>query len=201
MLKKTRVLINLLVLLICLICVNISFAQTNSRHVHVNGYYRSNGTYVQPYFRTAPNSTNRDNFSTTGNVNPYTGKPGWISPDSKYNTFYKADYTYTPKTLNGGNTSYSSSQQQSYQSNNTLLIKHKDRVYIEDENGHYTCYLTVEDERTYKIYNMEDVQILYLVINHRGDWRLFNTNGMGAIQNYATHFFNMLVIISNFSLR
>ena len=28
-----------------------------------------------------------------------------------------------------------------------------------------------------------------------------NIKAMGAIQNYATHFFNMLVIISNFSLR
>ena len=63
-----------------------TFAQTNTRHVKVSGYYRNNGTYVQPYFRTAPNSTNRDNFSTKGNTNPYTGKPGWIEPDSKNNT-------------------------------------------------------------------------------------------------------------------
>jgi hypothetical protein len=178
MLKKMKVLINLLILLLCLICVNISFAQTNSRHVHISGHYRSNGTYVQPYFRTAPNSTNRDNFSTTGNVNPYTGKPGWISPDSKYNTFYQAEYTYVPKISDKGNTSYSGSQQQSFESNTTLLTKHKDRAYIEDEHGNYTCYLTLQDERTYKIYNMDDVQILYLVVNHRGDWRLFNTNGI-----------------------
>ena len=178
MFKKMRVLINLLVLVLCIICVNITLAQTNSRHVHVNGYYRSNGTYVQPYFRTAPNSTNRDNFSTKGNVNPYTGKPGWISPDSKYNTFYQTDHTYIPKKLNEGNTSYSSSPQQGYQSNTTVLTKYKDRVYIVDEYGNYSCYMTVQDERTYKVYNMNDTQILYIVINHRGDWRLFNTNGI-----------------------
>lgn len=59
------------------------FAQTNSNHVHVDGYYRSNGTYVAPHYRTAPNSTNRDNFSTLGNTNPYTNQPGWIAPDNK----------------------------------------------------------------------------------------------------------------------
>lgn len=44
--------------------------------VHVNGYTRADGTYVQPYERTAPNSTVNDNYSTSGNVNPYTGTAG-----------------------------------------------------------------------------------------------------------------------------
>lgn len=86
---------------------SIVFAQTNPEHVKVKGYYKSNGTYVQPYYRTAPNSTNKDNFSTKGNVNPYTGKPGYIQPDSKsssipskntnyYNNKSYSTPTYTP---------------------------------------------------------------------------------------------------------
>jgi len=59
--------------------------QTNSNHVKVDGYYRSDGTYVNPYYRTAPNKTNKDNFSTRGNVNPYTDKSGWIYPDNHHN--------------------------------------------------------------------------------------------------------------------
>jgi hypothetical protein len=51
---------------------------TNPNHVHVDSYYKSNGTYVEPYIRTAPNSTIRDNFSTSPNLNPYTGKIGTI---------------------------------------------------------------------------------------------------------------------------
>ena len=39
--------------------------------VSVRGYYRSNGTYVKPHMRTAPNGTKRDNFSYKGNTNPY----------------------------------------------------------------------------------------------------------------------------------
>ena len=68
----------LLLFFLLIICLGFVFSQTNSKHVRVSGYTRKDGTYVQPYFRTAPNSTNRDNFSTKGNVNPYTGKAGWI---------------------------------------------------------------------------------------------------------------------------
>tara|TARA_R110000868_G_scaffold121097_4_gene321350 strand:- start:4598 stop:5593 length:996 start_codon:yes stop_codon:yes gene_type:complete len=51
---------------------------TNPNHVPVDGYYKSNGTYVEPYTRTAPNTTIIDNFSTSPNLNPYTGKIGTI---------------------------------------------------------------------------------------------------------------------------
>ena len=76
-------------------CLGFIFGQTNPKHIRVGGNYKQDGTYVQPYFRTAPNSTNRDNFSTKGNDNPYTGKSGWIEPDSKYNTLYYNTYTYS----------------------------------------------------------------------------------------------------------
>ena len=37
---------------------------------------RRDGSYVQSHFRTSPNHTRIDNWSTKGNVNPYTGKKG-----------------------------------------------------------------------------------------------------------------------------
>jgi hypothetical protein len=43
---------------------------------YVHGYFRSSGTYVQPYYRSSPNGTVRDNYSYLGNVNPHTGKVG-----------------------------------------------------------------------------------------------------------------------------
>src|SRR5690349_2202811 len=48
--------------------------------VHVRGYTRKDGTYVPGYDRTAPNDTKLDNWSTEGNVNPETGKPGTKNP-------------------------------------------------------------------------------------------------------------------------
>ena len=47
----------------------------------VSGYYKDNGTYVDSYVRTSPNSTNWDNFSTSGNSNPYTGSTGYRARD------------------------------------------------------------------------------------------------------------------------
>jgi len=44
--------------------------------VFVNGYIRSNGTYVSPHYRSAPDGNVYNNWSTVGNVNPYTGDPG-----------------------------------------------------------------------------------------------------------------------------
>ncbi|QJD80208.1 hypothetical protein [Spirosoma rhododendri] len=141
------------------------FGQTNPNHVRVSGYTRKDGTYVQPYFRTAPNATNRDNFSTTGNINPYTGKPGWIEPDSRYSTFYYNTYTYP-----------SASNKSRYVINSTEPPKYRDRTYVEDEYGKYSCYLIPKDKRTFNIYDMSDNLILYLVVNHRGDWRIFDSN-------------------------
>lgn len=59
-----------------------SYESQNTQPVHVSGYERANGTYVQPYERTTPNSTRSDNYSTKGNVNPYTGKAGTRDPYS-----------------------------------------------------------------------------------------------------------------------
>lgn len=45
-----------------------------------SGYVRSNGTYVKPSGATNPNRTQFDNYSTKGNVNPYSGAVGTKQP-------------------------------------------------------------------------------------------------------------------------
>ena len=47
---------------------------------HVDGYVRKDGTYVAPHFRTTPDSSRSNNFSSQGNVNPYTGQTGTVNP-------------------------------------------------------------------------------------------------------------------------
>jgi hypothetical protein len=50
---------------------------TGSTGVHtVRSYNRRNGTHVDSYHATNRNRTKNDNFTTRGNVNPYTGKAG-----------------------------------------------------------------------------------------------------------------------------
>jgi len=48
--------------------------------VFVNGYITGDGNYVQSHYRTPPDNTQYNNYSTVGNVNPYTGKAGYIQP-------------------------------------------------------------------------------------------------------------------------
>jgi len=62
---------------------------------YVNGYTRSNGTYVQGYNRTSADSSLYNNYSTRGNTNPYTGRAGTVNPNS-YNrqTSYGSSSSY-----------------------------------------------------------------------------------------------------------
>ncbi|MGJ3194706.1 hypothetical protein [Peribacillus frigoritolerans] len=64
--------------------------------VHVNGYFRKNGTYVQPHYRSDPDGVVFNNFSTFGNFNPYTGKLG--TKRSEYNNFSPYSNSYNPFT-------------------------------------------------------------------------------------------------------
>ncbi len=53
----------------------------------VKGYYRKDGTYVKPHWRSSPNSSVWDNWSTKGNVNPYTQTPpSTYYPAPSFNT-------------------------------------------------------------------------------------------------------------------
>jgi len=46
----------------------------------VQGYTKKDRTVVSPYQRTAPNGTQKDNWSSKPNVNPYTGNEGTKEP-------------------------------------------------------------------------------------------------------------------------
>lgn len=67
-----------------------AFAQT-----YVSPYTRRDGTQVEGHWRTAPNSTVDDNYSTRGNVNPYTGQAG-TEPRSYERPYQPPASIYTP---------------------------------------------------------------------------------------------------------
>lgn len=85
----------------------------SSSDVYVNGYVRKDGTVVPGYYRSAPNHTNRDNFSTKGNTNPYTGSKGYIKADNKSSNYTYSNHSNSNKTYGVSNSS----------SNNTSLKK------------------------------------------------------------------------------
>ena len=86
MLKPRTLLLSLLTMVLLSLTVSLAFAQ-----VYVGGYYRSNGTYVQPHYRSLPDGNPFNNYSTRGNINPYTGSYGTRNP---YSTRPRSFYTY-----------------------------------------------------------------------------------------------------------
>ena len=73
---------------------------------YVRGYYRSNGSYVMPHYRTRADSNFYNNYSTYPNVNPYTGRTGTRRTPSYSSPTYRS-YSYP---------SYRSSSPYSYRS-------------------------------------------------------------------------------------
>jgi len=64
-----------------LIASVVIFAPTiAAAQTHVDGHFRRDGTYVPPHYRTNPDGNALNNWSTRGNVNPYTGERGTVDP-------------------------------------------------------------------------------------------------------------------------
>lgn len=59
---------------LCFVAVGAS-AQT-----YVQPHTRKDGTFVEGHWRSAPNQTRLDNYSTQGNSNPFTGQQGTQNP-------------------------------------------------------------------------------------------------------------------------
>ena len=66
--------------ILSLIFVLTSFGISFGQNVHVKGYTKKDGTYVQPHYRSRPDGNVFNNWSTKGNTNPYTGKRGTVDP-------------------------------------------------------------------------------------------------------------------------
>lgn len=60
--------------------VVITLLAASAFAAQVRGYTRSDGTYVAPHYRSVPDGNKFNNYSTQGNVNPYTGQQGTVNP-------------------------------------------------------------------------------------------------------------------------
>lgn len=66
-------------LLVLMLVVLVSGA-AEAHGTRVRSYTTRRGTHVSSHHRSSANHTKRDNYSTKGNVNPYTGKRGTKNP-------------------------------------------------------------------------------------------------------------------------
>ena len=64
------------------------FSTIADASVRVKGYYRKDGTYVQPHYRSNPDSNPYNNWSYPGNTNPYTGETAPGNPDTYLKNYY-----------------------------------------------------------------------------------------------------------------
>ncbi len=81
----------------CLLISTISYSQ-----VHVKGYYRKDGTYVKPHYRSNPDGNPYNNWSYPGNTNPYTGKTATGNTDTYLNNYNnKSNNSYSANAYGG----------------------------------------------------------------------------------------------------
>jgi hypothetical protein len=91
-----RQLMTILVILVVVCATTL----TADAAVRVRGYYRSNGTYVQPHYRSNPDGNFWNNWSTYPNINPYTGAIGTRRTPS-----YSGSYSWSSPSYNWGSSS------------------------------------------------------------------------------------------------
>ena len=94
-------------LLIAAICSVVLTSPTlagppkSSRDVQVRGYTNKNGTRVSPHHGSNPDGNFKNNWSTKGNINPYTLKEGTkvtpptASGNSAYSRSYRSGFSAT----------------------------------------------------------------------------------------------------------
>jgi len=90
--KKSIILAVALLVLMSFLTVSLAEAE------RVRGYYKQNGTYVQPYYRTNPDRNPYNNYSFPGNYNPNTGRVTPGNPDTYQNRYHNPSYPrlYSP---------------------------------------------------------------------------------------------------------
>lgn len=81
--------------------------------VKVNGYFRKDGTYVKPHYRSNPDGNPYNNYSFPGNTNPYTGVVAPGNSQTYLNNYYSTGATAPTGSYTSGTTLpvYSSSVQ------------------------------------------------------------------------------------------
>lgn len=121
--------------LLCLVLgSSLAFAgpKGGSSPVAVRGYVKKDGTYVQPHMRSAPDGNFSNNWSTVGNVNPYTGVAGTKTMPSNATPANNAG-----ESSGGGNVSGTSTAPNAYSAN---LEPISDNVIATPELQHTDSY-------------------------------------------------------------
>lgn len=56
--------------------VSVYYDSNENKYIYIKGYTKKNGTIIKGYYRSLPDKDKSNNWSTKGNINPFTGKKG-----------------------------------------------------------------------------------------------------------------------------
>jgi len=57
--------------------VSVYYDKDGKKYTYVKGYKKQDGTYIKGYYRSVSDKDKSNNWSSKGNINPYTGKKGY----------------------------------------------------------------------------------------------------------------------------
>ena len=86
--KKELTMTNTIKTAVIMVVGLFMFAGEIDAQTYVNGYYKSNGTYVESYLRTSPDSSPYNNYNYPGNYNPNKGTTTTGSQSSYLKDYY-----------------------------------------------------------------------------------------------------------------
>lgn len=139
--------------------------------VKVKGYVKKDGTYVQPHVRTKPDGYKYNNYSSYGNINPYTGKSGTKGSPSNYQ-----QYNFGTNASSG-----------SYSYKSTTKEYEKDNSITNDDYNLYMVYFSKEGSEFYEVFSIKNntsydvnrikVRLMYYVDGECVDYRDVSLDG------------------------
>ncbi|MHC0440274.1 hypothetical protein [Flavobacterium sp. 3-210] len=126
----------------CFLLLFLSCLSSFAQDVWVNSYVRTDGTVVPAHYRTNRDYTVNNNYTTEGNINPYTGKAGTLPRDNVYPI-------QTPLNLPLISTKQNNNSSNSYQINVTTALSGSYNVpLIEEQIFENGKWKTIKEEKS-----------------------------------------------------
>ena len=160
-----------------ILCIILSlFVLLAESQVSVKGYYRKDGTYVAPHYRSNPDGNPYNNWSFPENVNPYTGKIATGNPDTYLKNYYKL---YSKHHTNSLLKNYTNNLCYTDFSNLTISF-----YSIYNRNGKTTGFIEPYDEGVYKILNIDRRPIGYVKTKNNGKYKVYDLYGYKVTSSF-----------------
>ncbi|MEO9483511.1 MAG: hypothetical protein ABJG47_08710 [Ekhidna sp.] len=150
--------LRVLLLIALLSSIYISYSQ-----VKVKGYYRKDGTYVKPHYRSNPDGNPYNNWSYPGNVNPYTGKVAKGNPDTYLKNYYKV----YPNSNTESNSYRNYVKCLSYTDYSGIKKNYNYDISSDDKKITYG-YVRYSHDEVFRIYNHDKNHIGYVQLRKKG---------------------------------